>query len=107
MKEIEKAYQDFIFKIGYYRNKKNLSARETSLQLGFSDSFINRIERHSVELKVSTWLKFLELVEITPQEFFYADPENYEKDKEIFDIIQSLSSEDKQTILALAKKLKK
>lgn len=45
----EKAYKDILFRIGYFRNK-HLSARETSLQLGYSDSFINRIERNNVEL---------------------------------------------------------
>ena len=106
-KDIEKEYKDIIFKIGYYRNKKNLSARETSLELGFSDSFINRIEREVVELKVSTLLKFFQLVEITPFEFFYPDAENYKQDKEIFDIIKSLTPENKATILDLANKLKK
>ena len=43
-KDIKELYKEIIFKIGYYRNKNNLSARETSLQLGFSDSFVNRIE---------------------------------------------------------------
>ena len=84
-----------------------MSARDTSLRLGFSDSFINRIETYKVELKVSTLLKFMELVGITPEEFFYANPEDYAKDKEIFDLIKSLSSENKETILDLAKKLKR
>ena len=105
-KDIEKLYKEIILKIGYYRNKNNLSARETSLQLGFSDSFINRIERQIVELKVSTLLKFLEIVNVSPQEFFYPDPENYAKDMEIFNTIKSLSPENKSTILDLANKLK-
>ena len=49
----------------------------------------------------------MELVGITPEEFFYANPEDYAKDKEIFDLIKSLSSENKETILDLAKKLKR
>ncbi len=102
----EKAYKDILFRIGYFRNKHNLSARETSLQLGYSDSFINRIERNNVELKVSTLLSFMNLIGISPMEFFYPKPENYEKDKEIFLLITSLSEENKRTIIDLAKKLK-
>ena len=60
--EKKMSYDDIIYRIGYFRNKNNLSAREASLQLGFSDSFINRIERKSVELKVSTLLNFMEIV---------------------------------------------
>ena len=104
-KDVEKLYKDIIFKIGYYRNKNNLSARETSLRLGFSDSFINRIERQTVELKVSTLLKFLEIVNITPQEFFYPDPEKYALDMEIFKVIETLNISI--SILDLAKKLGK
>ena len=36
----------------------------------------------------------------------YSDPENYAKDMEIFNIIKSLSPENKATILDLANKLR-
>ena len=105
--KFDSKYKDLIFKIGYFRNKNNLSARDTSLRLGYSESFMNRIETYKVELKVSTLLKFLELVEISVEEFFYTKPEDYKKDKELFDIIKGLSDENKETILNLAKKLVK
>lgn len=100
------SYDDVIFRIGYFRNKNNLSARETSLQLGFSDSFVNRIERKSVELKVSTLLQFMELCNISPEEFFYYKPENYEKDRELLQIIKSLSNENKDALMDIARRLK-
>lgn len=100
------SYDDVIFRIGYFRNMNNLSARETSLQLGFSDSFVNRIERKSVELKVSTLLQFMELCNISPEEFFYYKPENYEKDKELLQIIKSLSNENKDALMDIARRLK-
>lgn len=49
----------------------------------------------------------MELVEITPFEFFYPNPDNFAKDKELFDLIMSLTPENKETIIDLAKKLKK
>lgn len=100
------SYDDILFRIGYFRNKNDLSARETSLRLGFSDSFVNRIERKSVELKVSTLLQFMELCNITPEEFFYYKPENYEKDKELLQIIKSLSNENKDALMDIARRLK-
>ena len=100
------SYEDILFRIGYFRNKNNLSARETSLQLGYGDCFINRIERKSVELKVSTLMNFMELCNITPEEFFYYNPENYEKDKELLQIIKSLSNENKDALIDMAKRLK-
>lgn len=106
IKNIDKDYKDIIYKIGYFRNKNKLSARELSLQLGYSDSFINRIERFNIELKVSTLLEFCKLIGITPFEFFYPNPETYAKDKELFEVISALSPENKETIIDLAKKLK-
>ena len=105
-KEYNKQYCDVIFRLGYFRNKNNLSARETSLRLGLGDSYINRIERKIVELKVSTLLEFLELVEVSPLEFFYPNPDNYEKDKELLSIISTLSKENKEALLDIAKRLK-
>ena len=99
-------YKDVLYRLGYFRNKNNLSARETSLRLGECDGHFNRIERNVIGLKVKTLLDFMELVDITPIEFFYPKPENYEKDKELLNIIQSLSAENKEALIALAKKLK-
>ena len=100
-------YDDIIYRIGYFRNQNKLSARETSLRLGYSDSFMNRIERKNNELKVSTLMNFMELVNITPEEFFYSNLENYEKDKELLDLILSLSNNDKDVLLEIAKRLNK
>ena len=99
-------YKEILFRLGKFRIKHNLSARETSLRLGYSDSFINRIERQSVDLKVKTLLEFLELIEVSPEEFFYPTPENYKKDLEILNLIQKLSKENKDRIVDLIKNLK-
>ena len=40
-------YDDIIHRIGYFRTKANLSARETSLRLGYSEQFMKRIEKES------------------------------------------------------------
>lgn len=99
-------YEEILYRLSYFRNKNNLSARETSLRLGYSDTYINRIERQVVELKLSTLLDFMEIVNISPLEFFYPKPENYQKNKELIDLALSLSEENKQTLIDLAKKLK-
>lgn len=97
-------YNDVIHRIGYFRTKANLSARETSFRLGYSEQFIKRIENKSVELKVSTLLDFLDIVDITAQDFFYTDNNN--EDKNVLELYNSLSSDNKQIILDLMKKLK-
>lgn len=99
-------YKDVLFRIGYFRNKNNLSLRDTSLKIDTNEKHMSRVESGIIALKVSTLLDFMELVNITPMEFFYPNPDNYAKDKELLDIIQNLSNENKQTLIELAKKIK-
>ncbi|MBO5022008.1 MAG: helix-turn-helix transcriptional regulator [Clostridia bacterium] len=99
-------YNEIIHRIGYFRTKANLSARETSLRLGYSEQFMKRIENKSVELKVSTLLDFLDIVDVTPQDFFYMGDQYNKEDKNVLDLYNSLSADAKQTIIDLMKKLK-
>jgi len=99
-------YDEVINRMGYFRTKANLSARETSLRLGYSEQFIKRIENKSVELKVSTLLDFLEIVDVSPKDFFYLGTEYNKNDKNLLEMFGSLSNESKETIIDLMKKLK-
>ena len=99
-------YDEVINRIGYFRNKSNLSMRETSLQLGCNPQFMSTIENKSIELKVSTLLKFFDIVDITPQDFFYLGSSYNKEDKEVLNLYNNLSADGKQTILDLMKKLK-
>lgn len=104
MKKI--SYEDVINRIGYFRNKANLSARETSMRLGYNAQFMKTIENKSIELKVRTLLDFCEVVDISIQDFFYFGNEYSKDDLEFLDTFSKLSTEDKETILTLMKKLK-
>lgn len=99
-------YDEIIHRVGYFRTRVNLSARETSLRLGYSEQFMKRIENKSVELKVSTLLDFLDIVDITPQDFFYLGTQFNKEDKNVLELYNNLSADGKQTILDLMKKLK-
>lgn len=99
-------YNDIINRIGFFRNKANLSARETSLRLGYSEQFIKRIENKSVELKVKTLLDFCDIVDITPQDFFYLGDSYNKEDKNVLELFNNLSLENRQMIIELMKRLK-
>ena len=99
-------YDEVIRRLGYFRTNANLSMRETSLQLGYNPQFISTIENKSIELKVKTLLDFCELVDILPQEFFYAGKEYNKEDKNVLSLYNNLSAESKQMIIDLMKKLK-
>lgn len=88
-------YDTIISRIGFFRNSANLSARETSLRLGYSEQFMKRIENKRVELKVSTLLKFFELVDITERDFFYLGEQYNKDDKEVLELYNNLSYSNK------------
>ena len=104
-KEID--YNEIINRIGYFRSKSNLSCREASLRLGYSEQFMKRIENKTVELKVSTLLELFNLFEITPQDFFYLGEHYNKEDKNILSLYSKLSNEDKTLIAGLMNKLGK
>lgn len=99
-------YDEIIKRIGYFRTKANLSMREASMRLGYNPQFMSTIENKSIELKVKTLLDFCEMVDITPQDFFYLGTQFNEEDKNELALYNSLSADDKQMILDLMKRLK-
>lgn len=99
-------YEDILNRMGFFMDKANLSARQTSLRLGYSEQFMKRIFNKGVELKVSTFLDFLELVDITPQDFFYLGKNFNRENRNILEMFNSLSTDNQQTIIDLMKKLK-
>ncbi len=99
-------YDEVINRLGFFINKSNLSPRALSLKLGRSESYIKRFLNKKVELKISALLDILEVLEITPFDFFYLGKEYNKDDKNMLDMFNSLSSDNKRTILELMKKLK-
>ena len=99
-------YEEVINRIGFFRNKANLSLRETSMRLGYNPQFMKTIENKSIELNVKTLLDFCDVVEITPQDFFYLGEKYNPNDKYMLEMFNSLSADSKQTIVDLMKKLK-
>ena len=99
-------YDEVINRVGYFRTKANLSMREVSMQLGYNPQFMLTIENKTIELKVKTLLEFFDIVGITPQDFFYLGKEYNKEDKNVLELYNNLSYDNKQTILDLMKKLK-
>ena len=99
-------YDEVINRIGYFRNKANLSMRDASGRLGMNPQFMKTIESKQIELKVKTLLDFCDIVDITVQDFFYLGKEYNKDDKYMLDMFNSLSADSKRTIVDLIKKLK-
>ena len=99
-------YNEVVDRIGYFRNKAHMSARELSLRLGYSEQFIKRIESKQVELKVSTLLDICCILDIDIRDFFYLGIDFSKDDKNALDDFKQLSSKNKELVLELMGKLK-
>ena len=61
---------EFCSRLTRLRMDKDVSARDMSLSLGLSESYINKIENGKVLPSMSTFFDICDYFKITPQEFF-------------------------------------
>lgn len=96
---------EVVRRISFLRTKVGLSARELSLRIGKNSAYISRLESKSdsFEPSVSTLLEIIEVCGSTPAEFFYYDMYSYEKDKQIIDLLKTISPIKKEAIINLLK----
>lgn len=93
-------------RIGYFRNKKNLSARELSLRIEKSETYINQVECKNFTVSLPVLFKIIDALEISCAEFFSDNYANYEQDKEILDLLNALPAERKNSFIDLMKNTK-
>ena len=104
MENLSLSKKDIIERIGYFRNQRNISAYKLGIELGHSKTYFYRIESGEIQLTIDMLLEILDILQVTTTEFFC--PMIKKDDKEFYDMINNLSSENKQTIIDLIKKLK-
>lgn len=73
------------------RNKKNISARDMSLCLGQSESYINKIENQKALPSMSMFFYMCEFLDVTPQEFFNEKLFTDKKTDELSYLLKDLS----------------
>lgn len=104
MENLNLSKKEIIERIGYFRNQKNVSAYKLGIELGHSKTYFYRIESGEIQLTIDMLLEVLDILQVTTTEFFC--PMLKEDDKLLFEMIGSLTPENKQTIIDLIKKLK-
>ncbi len=96
---------DIIQRIGYARNKANLSARALSQRIGMNDGYINRLESKKNFLpSLEVLLRIIEVCELTEEEFFYHDISSYKQDMELIKDFKNITQKEKDAILVLLRK---
>lgn len=62
--------KEFCSRLTRLRMNKDVSARDMSLSLGLSESYINKVENGKTLPSMSTFFDICDYFHITPQEFF-------------------------------------
>ncbi len=96
--------KEVLSRIGYVRNKANLSAREVSLRMGMSPQYVAQLERGRIVLTVEKLLQILEICEFPIERFFSSNIVDYNVDNELKLLIESLPLDKKKNIIEFIKK---
>ena len=95
--------EGFAERLAQLRSAKGVSGREMSLSMGQAAGYINNIENGNNLPSLAMFFEICEYLNVTPQEFFSYTQRG---ESDIFvDVLQKLSSEDKDLVLKLAEKL--
>jgi len=97
--------QWFAERLSQLRMEKGVSARDMSLSLGQSESYINKIENRRTMPSMSGFFYICEYLRITPYEFFDEGIQNPQITKEIIDEIGKLSLQKAEHVLQIIKDL--
>lgn len=93
--------EQFIDRLTQLRLKKGVSARDMSLTLGQSESYVNRIESKKMLPSMSVFFYICDYFGITPEEFFDF---NETPDLELVEVtnkLRSLDAEKRSHIIAV------
>ena len=96
--------KEVLSRIGYIRNKANLSAREVSLRMGMSPQYVAQLESGRIVLTIEKLLQILEICDFPVDRFFSSNIENYNVDIELKSLIESLPTDKKKNIIEFIKK---
>lgn len=92
--------KEIIERIGYIRIRAKLTQKGLSTAIGMNFNYINRLESKGDFLpSLEVLLRIIEACGSTPEEFFYRDIAEYEKDIELNEKIKTLPAEVKEFVL--------
>ena len=99
--------EEFIKRLVTLRMNKGVSARDMSLSIGQSQSYINNIENGINYPSMTVFFYICDYFGITPKEFFDTDAADPVKERELLDAVRGLDSKQLDTLITLARGLKK
>ncbi len=99
-------HKTFSKRLSQLRLNKGVSARDMSLSIGQSPSYINNIESGVSFPSMTVFFYICEYLNVTPSEFFDLDSQNPSKANELLSIAKKLNNEQLEILTSLAKSIK-
>lgn len=93
----------FYHRLTELRMARGVSARDMSLSLGQSESYINKIENRRTLPSFTGFLYICDYFQITPEEFFNQRSEAPDKTRELLRELEKLTPEQTVHILQIVK----
>lgn len=91
---------EIIERIGYIRVRAKLTQKALSTAIGMNFNYINRLESKKDFLpSLEVLLRIIEVCGSTPEEFFYREIAEYERDAVLNERIKALPAEVKEFVL--------
>ncbi len=97
----------FVERLIYLRHQRGVSARDMSLSLGQSDSYINKIENRKSLPSLTGFFYICEYFNITPKEFFDYDLKCPNQTNELLNQINKLDYSQTSHVLAIVNDINK
>ncbi len=91
----------FPVRITELRTQKGISARDMSLSLGQSESYINKIENRRTLPSMAGFIYICEYFGITPQDFFNTDSPAPQKSKEVVSELEKLTASQADHVMLI------
>ena len=98
--------EEFVKRLVELRNIKNVSAREMSLEIGQSESYISNIENGYGMPSLSVFFYICQYLDITPKDFFDTGAKDPSKATELFEKIKALKPEQLAVIESVINSMK-
>lgn len=93
-------------RIARLRTEKNISARDMSLSLGQSESYINNIENKRALPSMQMFLYICEFLEVEPGEFFDERVQCTGRLEEALRVMSRLSPRQLEMLVSIAREMK-
>ena len=97
----------FAARLSHLREQKGYTARDMSLSIGRSESYINKIENKRTKPSMDEFFVICDYLGVTPKDFFDMDSADPETLNELIKDLKALTPEQLSNIASIVRDLKK